>query len=211
VELTYYGAGCVFVATKLLKVLIDPPSPKSGVKLPKLNADVVLHTTVRDGEFERGDHFEIDSPGEYEIKGVSIHGVAAQLHIDEADKPKRGVMYALADADLRLLVTGNIAPELKDSQTEAVGDVNIVVIPVGGHGLTLDATGAAKILSAFEPQYVVPVHYDDGTKYEMPQDKVDTFLNEVGAKDTKPQPKLKVTARDLGEETTVVVLERQGK
>ncbi len=86
-----------------------------------------------------------------------------------------------------------------------------MVIPVGGKGLTLDSNAAAKLISQFEPQYVIPVHYDDGaTKYPMPQDKLDTFLQEVGAEATTPVAKLKVNPKTLGEEAEIVVLQRQG-
>lgn len=206
-ELSFYGAGCVLVSTKQLKVLIDPPGAESGIKLPNLKPDVVLHTAIQGGEVLTEGHFEIDSPGEYEVKGVGIQGIAAQLHIDKPEDPPRGVMYVLEAGDLRLLATGSVASDLNEAQLEAVGDIDILVVQVGGHGLTLDASAAARLTSQLEPSYVVPVHYDDGkTKYPMPQEKLETFLKEAGAEASKPEPKLKVSAKEITEETRVVTL-----
>lgn len=208
-ELSFYGAGCVLVATKQLKILVDPPGPDSGLKVPNLKPEVVLHTAVQDGDFKTEGHFEVDSPGEYEVKGVGIQGIAGQLHIDKPEDPQRAIMYLIEAGDLRLLATGSIAPELNEAQLEAIGDVDILVVQVGGHGLTLDPSAAAKLASQLEPTYVVPVHYDDGkTKYPMPQEKLETFLKEAGGEGIKPVPKLKVSAKEMAEETTIVVLEQ---
>ncbi|MBI4101002.1 MBL fold metallo-hydrolase [Candidatus Microgenomates bacterium] len=209
-ELSFYGAGCVLVNTKNLQLLIDPPGKGySGVKFPKSKVDVTLHTASQDGNLRRNGGFDIDSPGEYEIKTVEIQGIAAQLHIDKPEDPPRGVIYTVVAGDIHLLVIGNIAPQLNDEQIGAIEAVHVMAVPVGGHGLTLDANAAAKLVSQFEPSFVVPVHYDDGkTKYPVPQDKLGAFLKEVGGEGIQPAPKLKVTTKDLGEETKVVVLKR---
>lgn len=208
-EVSHYGAGCIYITTKQINVLIDPPAADTGIKLPKLKADVVLHTTRQDDLPNKdGDSLVIACPGEYEVQGVTIQGVAVQLHVDDPKNPHEGVMYSVGANGVRVLVTGNVAPELKDSQVDQVGEVNVLVVPVGGHGLTLDAQGAAGLVSRFEPQYVVPVHYSDGiAKYSLPQDDLKPFLNETGSEGTLPVPKLKVVAKDLGENTDIVVLE----
>lgn len=210
-ELAYYGAGCVLITTKQGKVLIDPPAPTMGWQLPKLKPEVTLLTAQQPDGFIQSGGFSIASPGEYEIQGIEVQGIAAQLHVDEPKLPWRGLMYVVEAAGVRLLVAGNIAEELNSSQTEAAGEVDALIVPVGGHGLTLDVGGAAKLVSHFEPSFVIPVHYDDGkTKYPMPQDGLAPFLKEVGAEGSKPVDKLKLSALDnSSEDTTVVVLEVQ--
>lgn len=198
-ELTYLGAGCVRVATKSATFLIDPYDTTQAAA----KADVALLTEEKPTEFAG---MKFDGPGEYEVQGVMITGVPARLHIDEAGE--RGTLYSLRSEGLNLVVLGNIAPGLSDQQTEALGKVDVLVLPVGGHGLTLDAQAAAELVSRLEPAYVVPVHYDDGkTRYEMPQDKVDVFFKEIGAS-PEPVGKLKVSTRDLPPEAQPVYLVR---
>lgn len=209
-EFSFYGEGCVYIVTKEIAVLIDPSSSQSGLKQPKVKADVVLHSKLDTSLAFSNGEFQIGTPGEFEIKGVSIKGIEAQLHVDKSDDPKQGIIYTIQHADLRVLITGNIDPELSDAQVEAIGEVNVIVVPVGGKGLTLDANAAAKIVSQFEPQYIIPVHYDDGTtKYPMPQDKLGIFLEEVGVQEPQKTVKLKVSAKNLEEEAKVIALERQ--
>lgn len=208
-EITHYGGGCILVTTKQLSLLIDPLEKEYKLKLPSLKPDMVLFTASSEAG---GEGFVVDSPGEYEMKNVLVKGIAAQLHIDKPEDPKRGIIYTVAANDVRLLVLGNIDPNLSDQQREAIGEVNIMVVPVGGHGLSLDANAAAKIISQFEPQYTVPVHYDDGkASYPMPQDKLDKFLHEMGGESPQAVDKLKVLAKEVGEESKLVILKPQAK
>lgn len=209
-EVTFLGMNCVRLTGKDIAVLADPYPKSAGLPDLKATADVTL-LSVQDLPHAEKGGMVIDGPGEYEVKGSQIHGVGAHLHIDDPEKdPKRATVFTAVIDGVRVGIFGNIAPNLDNEQLEAIGQVDVLVIPVGGHGLTLDAAGAAGIISQLEPKYVIPTHYDDGkTKYEMPQDKLEVFLKEVGS-NPEPVAKLKVTERDLPLETTVAVLQRQG-
>jgi L-ascorbate metabolism protein UlaG (beta-lactamase superfamily) len=149
-----------------------------------------------------------DGPGEYEVKGASIVGVPARLHIDESGH--RGTAYGLVVDGVNVVVTGNIAGKLDEDQVEKLGQVDVLIVPVGGSGLTLDAEGAAAVVTQLEPSYVVPIHFDDGvTKYPVPQAKVELFLKEMGA-NPEPQSKLRVNPKEAPPETQVVLLSRSG-
>lgn len=200
-DITYLVGGGLKVSGRLLNVVCDPVGDIS-----KLNADVVLLTSP-DIPAPKTDKMIISGPGEYEIKESLIIGVATQLHIDESGQ--RGAAYVIEIDGFKVGFLGNIAPGLSNEQLEALGNVDVLAVPVGGHGLTLDATAASSVVSQIEPKYIIPTHYDDGvSKYEMPQDKLDKFLSEVGGNPEK-QPKLKLTNKEMPLETTVVVLEPQ--
>jgi L-ascorbate metabolism protein UlaG (beta-lactamase superfamily) len=209
VEITFLGMNCVRLTGKDLAVLCDPYAQGTGLPEIKLTNDTTL-LSVAGSEVPAKAGMVIDSPGEYEIKGATITGVPARLHIEAPETKPTATIYSVTIDGVRIGYLGNIAPELSGEQVEALGQIDILVLPVGGHGLTLDATAAAAIISQIEPKYVVPTHYDDGgTKYEVPQDKIDAFLKEVGSS-PEPQPKLRVVSKDLPLETTIAVLQRQG-
>lgn len=205
-EITHYGSGCVLISTKQLKVLVDPVTGEYGPN-PKTKADVVLYTQQPKQDVKATPDITISSPGEYEIKSVAIEGVPARLHTEEEASKLDGTSYIISHNDIRVLATGNIHPELPESQIEQLDGVDVLVVPVGGHGLTLDKDGAASLVRQFTPDYVVPVHYDDGvTEYPTPQASVDEFLQEMGASETQAQDSMKVTSRDTNEEVQVVPL-----
>jgi len=206
-EVTYYGADCIEISLKQLNLVINPQIDKFGLKLPKLKTDIALFTSLPSEPLPSG--FVIAQPGEYELKNVAIKGIAANLHSDPPEESPQNVMYTISTAGITLLFTGNIKPDLSEQQAEAIGTVNVLVLPVGGFGLSMDASSAAKFVGTLEPQFIIPIFYDDGaTKYPVPQAKIDTFLSEVGQK-PEPIDKLKITAKDLETEAKVVVLKRQ--
>lgn len=208
-EITFLGMNCVRLTGKDLAILCDP-YPADAALPPIKSSNNATLLSVPGAPAAANPGMVIDGPGEYEIKGATITGLPARLHTDDPDSPPLAAVYSILIDGVRIGYCGNIAPTLTSEQAEALGQVDVLILPVGGHGLTLDATGAASIISQLEPKYVVPTHYDDGTtKYAMHQDKLEMFLKEVGAT-PEPQPRLRVTTRDLPLETTVVDLTRQG-
>lgn len=208
-EVTFLGMNCVRLTGKDIALLCDPYAKSAGLPEIKSTNDATL-LSQPGMEVPAKSGMVLDSPGEYEIKGSMITGVPAKLHIDAEEEKPAATVYSIMIEGLRIGYLGNIAAKLSNEQVEALAQVDVLIIPVGGHGLTLDAQAAGAIISQLEPKYVVPTHYDDGTtKYEVPQDKLDVFLKEVGAT-PEPQAKLRVTTKDLPLETTVTVLPRQG-
>jgi L-ascorbate metabolism protein UlaG (beta-lactamase superfamily) len=208
-EISFLGANCVRLTGKDIALLCDPYGKAAGLPDIKSTNDATL-LSVLGGAVPIKAGMVIDGPGEYEIKGVGITGLPVRQHIDAPDQPATAVAYSISIDGLRIGYLGNLAPELPAKLVEELGQCDVLILPVGGHGFTLDATSAAQIVSQLEPKYVVPTHYDDGaTKYEVPQDKLEVFLKEIGST-PEPQPKLRVTNRDLPVETTVAVLSRQG-
>jgi len=207
-DITYLGAGAVKLAGKNITVICDPFGDEEGVKRLIAKTDVVTMSTIPN--FVLGQPpMIIDGPGEYEVKGAMIQGVPARLHIDE--EGHRATVFSLLVDGVNVVVTGNLAGKLDNKQVEDLGSVDVLVVPVGGHGLTLDAEGAAAVVAQLEPHYVVPVHYDDKkTTYEMPQDDVEVFLKEMGVS-PEPEAKLRINAKEVPEEMQVVVLRRVGE
>lgn len=202
-ELSYLGAGCIRLATKAATIIVDPYGQEGGLGEFTASADVFLLTQPREGKLEG---MTFDSPGEYEVRGIMITGLPAQLHVDA--EGQAGTMYLVRSEGQTVLVTGNIAPGLSKEQIGQLGKVDVLVVPVGGHGLTLDAPAAAELVSLIEPTFVIPVHYDDGkTKYAMPQDTAEPFFKELGAK-PEPTAKFKLSNRDLPDETAPIYLQR---
>lgn len=205
-DIAYLGGGSVKVSGKSLDVVCDPAVGS------KVKAEVVTWSaepSVEGMAFERpADTMVIEGPGEYEVKGANITGVSTRLHIDESGR--RGTAYSLLVDGINVVVAGNLAGKLDEDEVETLGQVDVLVVPVGGGGLTLDAQGAAELVAQLEPSWVVPVHYDDGaTTYPVPQAKVDEFLKEMGVS-PEPMNKLKVSQKEPPAETQVVVLNRAG-
>lgn len=176
------GANAIVVSTKNTTAVFDPKLTEVGLKDIPVKDTVQVVTEERFALPNSGEKLLIDGPGEYEVGDLSIKGIAAQRHIDSGSDEKNATIYRLEIGDIRIGILGNIAPTLDEDQLEKLGVVDILVVPVGGGGYTLDATSAVAIVRQVEPKAVIPVHFaDEGMKYEVPQDELETFNRELSA------------------------------
>lgn len=205
-EIEYKGANSVIITTKTSKLIVDPKLSIVGLKdIPTKDA-VELATESRFATNSEDAIIVINSPGEYGVAGFHIHGIPAQRHLDRPDEPKMSTMYRIEIGDTRIGLIGNIYEKLTDEQLEDLGVLDILILPVGGNGYTLDAVGAAGLVHAIDPKVVIPVHYaDSALKYEVPQAELQQFISELGVPvETVSRYKFKPVAAPL---TTLSVVE----
>lgn len=208
-DIEYKGGNTVVISTKKAKLITDPKMSLVGQKDVSLKGAVGLATEERFALSDPDALLAIEGPGEYEVSDFSIRGVAATRHIDTEVDPKRSTLYRIEVGDVRIALIGNIASKLDEEQLEGLGVVDMVIIPVGGGGYTLDGTSAATLVRQIEARTVVPVHYADKTlKYEVPQDNLEVFVKELGAP-VETTNKLKVkSAASLPQALTIFEITR---
>jgi L-ascorbate metabolism protein UlaG (beta-lactamase superfamily) len=169
--------------------------------------DVALFTHAHDAVADDV-KLMIDRPGEYEVSDISIYGIQARAHMDE-DNQRTAVMYKLIAKDVRVLVTGHILPKLKENELEKIGTIDVLVVPVGGNGYTLDPIGALDMIKAIEPKMVIPTYYaDDKLTFPMPAQTLDQALTALGMEPKERTGKLKLKIGDLDDTTQLIILEK---
>lgn len=209
-DIEYKGGNTVVIATKKTQLVIDPKLSVVGLKDLSVKDAVEVATEARFATSDSGAKLHIEGPGEYEIGDASIRGVRALRHLDaEATEPV-STMYRIEIGDVRIALLGNIAPKLNEDQLEDLGVVDVVILPVGGSGYTLDATSAAMIVRSIDPRAVIPVHYaDSALTYEVPQDTLEVFTKELAAPVEDAGSKYKIkNASSIPQVLTVIKIDR---
>lgn len=208
-DIEYKGGNTVVLSTKKATLVTDPKQSMVGLKDLVLKDAIELATEKRLALNSEDARLSIEGPGEYEIADFSIRGIPAKRHIDSDDAESLSTIYRIEIGAVRIGLLGNISPILSEDQLEGVGVVDILIIPVGGNGYTLDATSAASIVRQVEPKVVIPIHYaDNALAYEVPQEEVEVFIKELGAPvEAASKYKVKSSAA-IPEVLTVVKLER---
>lgn len=205
-DIEYKGGNTVVFTTKKTTVVADPKTSVVGLKDTSIKGAIELATEPRFALDSTNAQLAIEGPGEYEISDFSIHGVSTQRHIDTEVDEKIATIYRIEVGDVRIALLGNIAPKLTEDQLEEIGVVDMVVLPVGGNGYTLDATSAVSIIRQIDPRVVIPVHYEDGAvKYEVSQDSLETFTKELGAPQEEAVSKYKVKAASSLPQTLTII------
>lgn len=206
-ELQYYGANCVKIVTKGASIVVDDNLVKLGLKSITKPTDIALRTSSLIPS--DGAQFSADMPGEYEVADVVIHGVAARAHMDE-EGTLNATIFTVAANDLKVAIIGHIYPELSEDQLEQIGLVDVVLIPVGGSGYTLDGIGALQVIKKIEPKVVIPTHYaDKAVKYEVPQAELADALKNLGMEPSETLDKYRPKAGEISDTTHLIVLNRQ--
>lgn len=207
-EIEYKGGNGVIVTTKKTTVLIDPKLSLVGLKDLGAKEAVEIATEQRFVVNGKDSQLVIEGPGDYEVGDFSVRGVSATRHLDTEADEKIATIYRIEVGDARIALIGNIAPKLSEEQLEAIGVVDILIIPVGGNGYTLDATSAAGIVRQVDPKVVIPTSYaDSALTYEVPQDDLAVFTKELGVP-VEVVSKYKVKAGSLPTTLTLIEISR---
>lgn len=206
IEIEYFGGNCVKLSDKKASIVVDDNLEELGLKTKTSDKDISL-VTSQDIKVDKMGRFTVDCPGDYEISEVSIKGIAARAHLDESGE--RSTIYVIRMGDFTIAIIGHIYPEMTDDLAEKIGLVDVIIIPVGNSGYTLDPVGAIKVATQLEPKIVIPTHYaDPAIKYTVPQISLEEFLKLLSVGEAEPVKILKLKESDLGEKMRTVVVER---
>lgn len=205
-DLQFYGANCLTITVKNTRIVIDDNLNDLGGKSVTKAGDIALFTGAH-GVPAAEVKLLVDIPGEYEVSDVSIVGIPARAHLDEGGETV--TMYKITAADTTVLVTGHVYPQLSDGQLESIGMVDVMAVPVGGSGYTLDPVGALKVIKAVEPKLVIPTHYaEKGFNYPVPQVELKAALHDLAMEPKETVAKLRIKPAELSDVMQLVVLEK---
>lgn len=213
-DITFLGHSAFRLRGKTASLVTDPYDASVGFKPTKVSADIV--TVSHDHhDHNRTDHVldikrVVNGPGEYEISGVSIIGIST-FHDDKNGQLRgKNTVYVIEMDDVRIVHLGDLGHKLNEKIQEKIGNVDVLMIPVGGE-YTIGPSEASAVVRSIEPNITIPMHYQmQGLDKKMfgKLKKVDRFLSELGIPSEKTG-KLTVKKSDLDSEQKVVVLEKR--
>jgi L-ascorbate metabolism protein UlaG (beta-lactamase superfamily) len=207
-EISWLGHSCFRIRGSQLTIITDPYSPDLGYILAKPTADIVTVSHQHPGhsyvQGVGGRPRVISGPGEYEIGGSLIIGVATFHDKEGGSQRGKNTVYLMEIDEVSVCHLGDLGHLLTTEQMEEVGNVDILLVPVGGVS-TIDAPLAAEIVRQLEPKAVIPMHYKtEALNWEL--DPVARFLKETGVEQVIPQPKLSFNRSSLPVTTQVYLL-----
>lgn len=206
-DIQYYGGNCVVLSSKGVRIIIDDTLAELGLKSVTKAEDVALFTGPHTAT-KTGGRLIIDGPGEYEVSGLSIIGIAARAHMDP-EGTRNATMYKVMTDDTNYLITGHIYPDLSDDQLEVIGMVDVMIVPVGGNGYTLDPTGALQLAKKIEPKIVIPTHYaDEALRYPVEPQALDQVLKNLGMEPKETSNKYRFKPGEASDATQLIVVSR---
>jgi hypothetical protein len=202
--ISFLGGQTFKISQGDLTLATNPPSKESGLKSTKFGADITLVSLdhedfngIENTTFGDREPFLIKGPGEYEVRGVVVHGFASESNY--GGETGINTIYTIDLEGMRLCFLGVLAKsELPQAATEELDNIDVLFVPVSKEG-TLDESQGYRLAVSLEPKVVIPMGYDSVS--------LQSFLKEAGAEGTKPIEKLTVRKKDLSDkEAEIVVL-----
>ncbi len=208
-EISWLGHSCFIIKGKGKILITDPYYPNLGYSLGQPKADIVTLSHLHPGhsyiEGIANNPKQIKGPGEYEIGGTFITGIAT-FHDDEKGEIKgKNTIYLIEIDDMALCHLGDLGHRLTPQLAEELGVIDILFLPVG-ETFTIPLDIAVEIVGQLNPHVVIPMHYKTDI-LAMNLQPVDKFLKKMGIRDLEVKPKLSVTQSSLPANTQVVVLD----
>ena len=211
-EITWYGHSCFRISERgLTTVVCDPyDNEEVGYEPLKLKADIVTisHESPSHKNLKavKGDPYVVSGPGEYEIGNVFITGLQTDKRRKNDQDSPINTLYLIDYFGITIVHLGDMMQVPTQSEVESLGPVHVALVPVGGSG-GLNATKASEVISLFEPNIVVPMHYATPASI-VELDPIGKFLKVMGLSSVETLPNLKVSKPDtLPEETQIIVLD----
>lgn len=193
--ITHHGSQCFKVTFGDLTVVFDPISKKSKLTPVRFGADIALvsknepdYNGVEEVAYGDKVPFAITGPGEYERAGVTVQGFLTGGF---------NTIYSVNLEDMTLVHLGALSDKvLSQEAREALGEIDILFVPVGGAG-TLSPADAHALATSLEPRIIIPMHYDDAS--------LKAFLKEEGGESEKVE-KLTIRKKDAATKEGAIIV-----
>ena len=207
-NIKWFGHACFRLKDRSGTAFTDPYPFNLGYTRPKSKADIVTishgHPNHSSLEGFTTSPYVITRPGEYEVSRIFVTVIRAYHDNKKGATLGYNNVTLFQFDDLSVCHLGDLGHMLSQEEVEKLGEVDVLLVPVGG-GSTLNASQAAELISLIEPTIVIPMHYKTPL-YPDKLDPVDKFFKEMGTTAPESLSDLKVTRSSLPEETQIVLL-----
>ena len=153
--ITWLGHSCFLLESGGFRVLLDPYCNVPGLPDFAGEADAFYcsHGHFDHNAADQAEPVPFDGPCPFSIRTVET------FH-DEQGGALRGpnTVHILSAGGVTIAHLGDLGHPLSPEQAEAIGPLDLALVPVGGV-YTVDAKGAKAVCGALNPKCVIPMHY----------------------------------------------------
>ncbi|MDB5237381.1 MAG: Zn-dependent hydrolase of the metallo-beta-lactamase superfamily [Parcubacteria group bacterium] len=208
--ITHHGGQCFKVTLGDLTLVFDPVAKGASIPGVRFGADIALVSRnhpdmngIAEVTYGEKEPFAVTGPGEYEKDGVTVQGflTKSQYALAKGQSEAINTVYAVKLEGMTLVHLGALADTtLSLEAREAIDEIDILFVPVGGDGV-LDPAEAAKLATFLEPKIIIPMHWSGmGEK-----DALETFIK-AGGGESEKLDKLTLKKKDAAEKDGAIIV-----
>ena len=209
-RIEYNGHACFTIKTSLGTVVTDPFGEDIPYPVRELVGDIV---TVSHDHFDhnavkrvKGNPYVVRDQGEFTYKGIKIKGIKAAHDKNRGAQRGQITIFVIEADGLRVCHLGDLGEMLNDTQLKAIGEIDILLVPVGGF-YTIEPEEARTIIKDINPRIAIPMHYKTTYVKDWSIKPVDEFLKNISYPVKRIEDnKVEITSETLPKSTEVYLL-----
>ncbi len=213
-KVKYYGhAAFLITSNEGTRIITDPYKPgafdaMSYRKIPD-EADVVVVSHDHDdhnnsGELP-GNPEEVRTAGKRSVHGIEFNGIATFHDTSSGKERGENIIFSFAVDGITICHLGDLGHVLSQNEVRAIGDVDLLLIPVGGF-YTIDSEAASEVARQLNPSVIIPMHFKTG-KCEFPITPVEEFTEGKARVKVMHSSEISFEKGELPKETEIIVLQ----
>ena len=202
-------AAFLITADNGTRIITDPYGDYPGLSYGRIAEEADIMVVTHDhgdhvGGKVRGNPKLVKGAGTQTVDGIEFRGL--ETHHDTSGGRERGsnTVFCFAVDRVRVCHLGDLGHVLSESQISEIGEVDVLMIPVGGF-YTIDAGEATRVCDQIRPRVVFPMHYSTD-KCAFPISGVDEFLKGKAGVSRKDSSEVELKPDNLPGGTEIVVL-----
>ena len=179
IQIRWFGQAAYEVTTSKGTTIIIDPIQYKGYSMPEgITADIVTisHEHIDHNCIDAvsnpsvvfhgtDEECQISAKVDTTVEGVRLYSVAS---FHDSGRSRANTIFVFEFDGVRMAHLGDIGTTLTGDQIKAIGEVDILMIPVGGQ-FTVGAAGADSIVNQLEvKRFVFPMHYRTEAFGSMP-------------------------------------------
>jgi L-ascorbate metabolism protein UlaG (beta-lactamase superfamily) len=144
------------------RIITDPFDVATTIDLLSLNPKIITlsheHIPMISSFIKNKDTLIINSNDKYKLDFTTVVGYGC-FH-DQCFGIKRGnnIIYTFLLDNIKICHLGHLGHLLSDELIESLGEIDILLIPIGGH-FTLNGKDASVLARRINPRIVIPMYY----------------------------------------------------
>ncbi len=190
------------------RIITDPYETGKGLKHGKIEESADIVTTSH----EHFDHNNVAAvkgnpqvvKGTTEARGIKIRGIPTAHDNSGGSERGSNTIFCFEIDGLNVCHAGDLGHLLTDEQTAAIGEVDIILIPVGGF-FTIDAKTADRVCDQLKAKVIIPMHYKTD-KLDFPISSVDGFIQDKNNVTRVDGSEIEIKAGELPASAQIMVM-----
>jgi len=201
-------AAFLITADSGTRIITDPYKVEDNLKHSEIKeaSDIVTishaHSDHNNVAAVRGNPRVVQDTSE--VKDIKIKSIPTAHDDTGGTQRGKNTVFCFEVDGINVCHTGDLGHLLTEEQAAAIGKVDVLILPVGGH-FTIDAKAAGRVCDQLKPKVIIPMHFKTD-KVVLPIAGVDVFLEGKNNVTRSDGSEIELKAGDLPDNARIIVL-----